>query len=384
MVKQARSPEGARDPQSMSVSAKHSIRSRILLPVALVALAVVAVLVWRLSAGADPANASVYYFDNVLGDDAAAGYSENTPRRSLSRISDLRLRPGDSVKLRAGSVWKETLVIDDSGIDGRPITIGSYGDGKPPRITAVRDCVIVNGDWVSITGVHVDGCEMAGFELRGKGDSVRHSRATRNAIGVWAADTSDGAVVARNYLGYNNHMYTLTRSPDWDDAGAFGVLLHGRGAEVGYNTIVGHSAFSYDFGRDGSAVEVYGATRSKIHHNKSHNNNTFIELGLKGTADNTISRNTITSNRPRQHGLVTRGGEERFGPVLRTTFTRNKLKMTGRQSVGFTCSAGCGRSILTLTYNRFDINGEGGFADRSPKMRGNRFVRGKLDIESRR
>lgn len=368
----------------MSLSASHSKLLRFALPAAIFLVVLVAALVWRMSTGAGTADASTYYLDSKSGDDAAAGDSEVSPWRTFGRLSDVRLRPGDAVMLRAGSVWSEQLTISDNGADGNPIKVGRYGKGSPPRITAVRDCVTVTGDWVAISGLHADKCEMAGFELHGAGDSVRYSRATRSAIGIFALKSSSGAVISRNYVGYNNRMYALTREPRTDDAGAFGVLLHGSGANVGYNTINGHSAFSYDFWRDGSAVEVYGATGSRIHHNKARNNHAFIELGLAGSADNSISRNTITSNRPRQFGLVTRGGDEEFGPVVRTTFTRNKLLMTGRSSIGFVCSAGCGPEVLTLTYNTFDVNGEGGFADHAPKMRGNRFLDGELDIESRR
>lgn len=377
-------PEAERDPHDMSASVPHSNFRRFALPAAIFAAVLIAALVWRLSAGAGTADAAVYYLDSKRGNDAAAGTSEAAAWRTLGRLEGVQLRPGDAVKLRAGSVWTERLLIDESGIDGRPITVGSYGRGDPPRITRVRDCVTVTGDWVSISGVHADKCEMAGFELHGTGDSVRYSRATRSAIGVFAMKESVNAVISRNYIGYNNRMYALSREPRDDDAGAFGVLLHGSGANVGYNTINGHSAFSYDFWRDGSAVEVYGATSSRIHHNNARNNHTFIELGLKGAADNVISRNIVTSNSPRQYGLITRGGQEQFGPVLRTTFTRNKLRMTGRHSIGFVCSAGCGPDVLTMTYNTFDITGDGGFADNAPKMRGNRFVNGKLDIEAQR
>lgn len=371
-------------PDRMSFSVSSSKHRRLALLAATLLVAVLAVLAVRMVTGAQRADAAVYYFDNVFGDDVAAGYSEKTPRRSLDRLWDVDLRPGDSVMLRAGTVWSEQLYIEASGTAERPIKIGTYGDGAPARITGDQNCVVVTGDWVAIRGVHADGCQMAGFELHGTGDSVRDSRATNNAIGVFAVKGSIGARISDNYIAGNNRMYTLTRSPRWDDAGALGVLLQGANAVVDHNTIKNQSAFSYDFGRDGSAIEIYGATDSLIHHNTATNNQTFVELGLDGTKDNSITFNRVKSSKPRADGLVTRGAQERFGPVAGTDFSHNRVTLRGHKSTGFTCSAGCSRKILSLFYNVFDVNGNGGFADRPPKMRGNRFLDGELDIESRR
>jgi hypothetical protein len=62
-------------------------------------------------------------------------------------------------------------------------------------------------------------------------------------------------------------MSVLTPTPTNDDCGAFGVLLSGDRTEVAYNTISGSDAFSYDYGRDGSAIEVYGGQANFIHDN---------------------------------------------------------------------------------------------------------------------
>ncbi|MFY9487535.1 MAG: right-handed parallel beta-helix repeat-containing protein [Solirubrobacterales bacterium] len=345
----------------------------------------VLVFAMRVAGDSPEASAETYYFDSIRGDDAVPRSTEKSPWKTLGRLTGVRLKPGDAVKLRSGSVWREELVLDDSGAEGAPITVTRWGKGAAPRITKVRDCVTVTGSWVHISGVNAERCGNAAFTLSGTRNAVRYSRATRSAIGVFATESSKFALISRNYIARNNIMFANTPQPTTDDAGAFGVLLHGVGAEVAYNTIVGHDAFSYDFKRDGSAVELYGATDSRIHHNKAFRNHTFVELGKAGTANNTISRNRIETKKANQYGLITRGAADTsFGPVLNTIFAFNKLKMTGRNSHGFVCSSGCTPEIATIMNNRFDVNGTGGFADFSPKLSGNVFVGGKLDIESER
>jgi hypothetical protein len=85
-------------------------------------------------------------------------------------------------------------------------------------------------------------------------------------------------VVTGNVIRDNNRMSVNTPGGD-DDSGAFGVLLQGHGTEVSFNTISGHDTASYDYGRDGAAVEVYGATGSNVHHNLAFDNDAFSELG---------------------------------------------------------------------------------------------------------
>ncbi|MFY9263898.1 MAG: right-handed parallel beta-helix repeat-containing protein [Solirubrobacterales bacterium] len=358
--------------------------SRLPRPLILAVFVVALVFALRMAGDSPEAGAQTYYLDSRNGDDTVEWPTPKSPWRSFARLMSVRLGPGDVVKLRSGSVWREQLRVTGSGTDGRPIAIGRYGKGERPRITGSRDCVVISGDNVRVSGLVVDRCGNAAFTLSGYRDSVRHSRLTRSAIGVYATASSRGADIWRNYIARNNIMFTNTREPKSDDAGAFGVLLHGVGAEVAYNTIDGHSAASFDFGRDGSAVELYGAKDSRIHHNRASNNQAFVELGLAGTAGNVVSRNTITSNRPGQYGLITRGPDEQFGPVLDTKFERNRLTMTGRGSIGFVCSGGCGPEVATFTDNVFDIEGDGGFADFRPRMSGNIFRNGKLEIGSER
>jgi hypothetical protein len=150
-----------------------------------------------------------------------------------------------------------------------------------------------------------------------------------------------------------------------DDSGAFGVLLQGEGTEVAYNRIHGSDAFSYDYGRDGAAVEVYGATHSHVHHNEAWGCDAFVELGKAGSADNTFAYNSFRSSNDRSIFAVTRGGSSGWGPVYRTRLYNNSVLLTGANSQGFVCHGGCGADILTMRNNVIQAVLKAGYADAS-------------------
>ncbi len=95
-------------------------------------------LVVLLAPGA--ARTATYFVDANLGNDACDGLRAKSPRgqqgpfKTIARVNRADLRPGDSVYFNRGDTWTETLDIPSGGIQGRPVTIGAYGDGKRPLI----------------------------------------------------------------------------------------------------------------------------------------------------------------------------------------------------------------------------------------------------------
>lgn len=78
-----------------------------------------------------PALSKIFYVDSLNGNDAWSGESASPgandgPWQSLSRISVASIMPGDSVLLKCGGVWYETLTLKASGTAANPITVGSY------------------------------------------------------------------------------------------------------------------------------------------------------------------------------------------------------------------------------------------------------------------
>ena len=148
-----------------------------------------------------------------------------------------------------------------------------------------------------------------------------------------------------------------------DDSGAFGVLLNGDRNEVAYNTISGSDSPSFDYGRDGAAVEIYKGQGNHIHHNTAVDNHTFSELGDPRTSDNTFAYNLVLSSLPDSTFLVTRGGADGYGPVANTRLLNNTVVMTGPGSEGFVCHGGCNGGVLTMRNNIIQAVHKAGYAD---------------------
>ncbi|EJC80876.1 hypothetical protein Rleg4DRAFT_2543 [Rhizobium leguminosarum bv. trifolii WSM2297] len=82
---------------------------------------------------------TVYYVNSATGSDHNGGTTENSAFATLSAVESLRLNPGDSVLLAAGSVFNEQFDLKYSGSVTAPITIGSYGLGDAPVIHSSND-----------------------------------------------------------------------------------------------------------------------------------------------------------------------------------------------------------------------------------------------------
>lgn len=94
------------------------------------AMALVAPLV--LSIFSNVAWAQTYYIDATNGNDSWQGslpdaQGANGPWKTLSKVNETNLSPGDSVLLKCGQKWNETLIVTNSGVAGSPITFGAYG-----------------------------------------------------------------------------------------------------------------------------------------------------------------------------------------------------------------------------------------------------------------
>lgn len=290
----------------------------------------------------------VFYVDPLKGDNASTGRSRRKPVRTLSRVARLGLRPGDRVRLRAGVIHRGTLRARQSGTARRPIVVASYGKGGRPVVRGAG-CVQVPGNHWRITSILAKNCDFAGFHVRGDNVVLRNVEATGNVVGVAIEPASTKAVVRSSHLHDNNRMAPGTPGPD-DDYGANGVVVSGTRALVVNNLIEGHRAPSPDYGHDGAAIEVYGATGTRVHRNVARDNLAFVELGHSSTTRTRVRYNSVTSVHPSASFLVTRGAST-FGPVRDTVATHNSVRLTGAGSKGISCHPNCTPGILQIGSN---------------------------------
>ncbi len=320
-------------------------------------------LSWTRSTESTPATAARYYVDSAAGSDTNPGTSPDAPWRSLGRVNVAALSPGQSLLFKRGGSWSGALRPRGSGSNQQPVVVGAYGSGAAPVIRGSSTCVSVSGSYVVVRDLEVRSCRWAGIAVSGTGSTIRDNLVTDTAAGIYVKSGAHGNKVLNNRLVGNNRMSVLTASPSDDDSGAFGVLLRGDGNEIAYNTIRGSDAFSYDYGRDGAAVEIYGGVGNHVHHNTALDNDVFSELGGSRSADNVFAYNLVRSSLATSSFLVTRGAGSSYGPVLRTKLYNNTVLLTGVSSQGFVCHAGCGPGILTMRNNVIQAVAKVGYAD---------------------
>jgi len=72
-----------------------------------------------------------YYVSSSVGNDGNDGHSEQTAWQSLARVNATEFQPGARILFRRNDLWRGSLRAK-SGVEGRPITYGAYGDGAKP------------------------------------------------------------------------------------------------------------------------------------------------------------------------------------------------------------------------------------------------------------
>lgn len=72
---------------------------------------------------------------DCAGSDAGTGTLPSSAWRTLAKVNSSTLLPGDTIYLRRGCVWRETLAPGKGGAPAKPITFTGYGEGVKPVIS---------------------------------------------------------------------------------------------------------------------------------------------------------------------------------------------------------------------------------------------------------
>jgi hypothetical protein len=96
------------------------------------------------------AGATTYYVSSSVGNDANAGTSSVTAWQTIAKVNSQTFAAGDSILLKRGDVWNESLVPPSSGASGNPIAFDAYGTGAAPNLTGYY--AIPASGWVNVTG----------------------------------------------------------------------------------------------------------------------------------------------------------------------------------------------------------------------------------------
>ena len=83
-----------------------------------------------------PAWGATYYVDATGGNDSNSGVATNQAWRTINKVNQGSFSPGDSILLKRGEVWRDSLVVPSSGSAGNVITFKDYGSGALPILNA--------------------------------------------------------------------------------------------------------------------------------------------------------------------------------------------------------------------------------------------------------
>lgn len=365
------SPYGLALRPSSPITRRHRLRFKYLLFVLPALLAVLA----------DPhptsvaAAATSYYIDCNGGNDSNNGQQPSQAWRSLTRANQATLYPGDYLLLKRGCTWTGPLNASWSGTSASPITIESFGSGAPPTIQNAHDNVVVTGSYLIFDSLatradapaYDSGCDnnpmgwRVGFRfLSGSDDNiVRNSSMSNQFYGIDVEQGSSHNQFLNNQL-VDNNMKSDNFSAD---SGGVGIVLGGDYNRVANNYITGSDICSRFYGRDGTAVEVYGGQNNTVDHNTAVDNNNFTELGNARSANNTFAYNYVRAYQTEANFLVVHGTKDADGPTYNTRVYNNSVYLSGSQSYAIQCAQGCGPNILTFENNIVWAADRIGYAD---------------------
>ncbi len=283
-----------------------------------------------------------YYVDSLAGDDSRSGTSEAQAWKSLYKVQQAELMPGDVVRLKRGSSWDTGLTLTRGGAEGQPLAIEAYGEGPAPIISLPGkfgySCVWIDAPYVVLRGLHVQDVVSDGIKLTANShDSVICGNELSD-VGLGVVLEGTGHRVLYNYA-HDLHIAQNTAGGD-DDFGAVGFAINGgANHELAYNRCIDCSAPSLDYGLDGGAFETYtNVSNVKIHHNWAERTCGFLELGAGTATGVEVAYNVFLDGTQEQFLGMSFGGKfvgDYFVVASNNTIVNRSARSEGGAVLGF-------------------------------------------------
>lgn len=264
---------------------------------------------------AETAPAVTYYFDSVNGSDSAAGTSEGTAWKTLSKFNSTTFAAGETIRFKRGGIWDGGLTITESGSSGQRITISDYGTGTKPifRDTSgdtYQRALEISGSYITIENIKVDDAATAAIEMfeNANNNIIRNSDFSNVGIGITVK--GDGSTITNNT--FSDLKMVRNTVGGSDDYGALAVNLNAdsqtdkqiSNTTISYNNVLRAKAPSYDYGNDGGFVEIFGGMDNiTINGNIIRDSKGFIEIGSAPSQNNNVANVYIYNNVAFNNGL---------------------------------------------------------------------------------
>lgn len=260
-----------------------------------------------------------YYVDSLNGDDSNSGSSENSPWKTLDKVSNIIFQPGDSIYFKRGSSYEGCVTINGEGTARHPITISAYGTGGAPSFTnpdfynSYGNALRIRGDHHIVENLYFHHTAPApvdaGFEVVWSTGAVHVSLGSdhviiRNNEFAYIPKAihsySEYSLIAGNYI-HDPNMDQADGFLSYPNWGPIGIQLGIGNQEVSNNTIENMFVAGGEWGGDGGAIEIDDGRNHKdnihIHHNTTTHNMGFVEISWWDDAMRMASSNiTIDHN----------------------------------------------------------------------------------------
>lgn len=248
---------------------------------------------------ARPTITGTTYYVSATGNDANAGTSEATAWKTVKKVNETKLNPGDGVLFEGGATFGEELYGNGSGTEAKPVVYSSYGHGN--AILSEGISLYPQGEWVVIDHI----TSLKGIGGYGSNVTIQNCNIT-NAEGVGINITCGEYKVAtkpaEKWKILCNYIH---------DTGDSGILIEGIIEEGEESSLYPAKKFVVE----GNVIENTG-TDTAISYGKHG-------IYLKGT-ECTITRNVIRN-------FSTDGISQRYGGNT----VENNVITSGYVGIGF-------------------------------------------------
>ena len=225
-----------------------------------------------------------YYLSSSTGNDNNNG-SQTQPWKTLSKISNTTLGPGDTVYFKKGDTFRGHYVVNGSGTEGNPITFKSYGSGNQPVISG-SDHDNGGGDYrEAILVENEDNMIFEDLEIQNHRTTSRSDVGDLVSFGIQVISSSAGT---KNNFTFRDMTFKNVYGLSWVDPGdqdafnAFevsGLTFNSSWAGI-INDVVVEDSYFTDLQRIGIHIKnTSGKTSDKRNTNIVVRRNEFFQIG---------------------------------------------------------------------------------------------------------
>ena len=253
---------------------------------------------------------SASFYVDPSSTSATANGTLLNPWKTISQVNagTTALNPGDTVFFKRGQLFRGNIIISIAGTDSYPIVYTSYGLGSSPEMISngapvflLRGArnIIIDGfkmiDPSISDSLHIIQAKIPyGIILKNAPNCIiRNCDISKVGIGISVEAGSDQTTIEGNFI----HDLRMVRNTPVamnsnDDYGANPMVIGSSKNTIKNNRFEECWARSYDYGFDGGAVELFGASvnDNRVLYNTAINCNGFLEIGSQsnGNALNNI------------------------------------------------------------------------------------------------